>query len=63
MQGELYYYRGLVGGFKKLHAIIEGADFVLYYKPPEKRTAKDEYLRIALEKGSKDMRKSPMQST
>ena len=33
-------------GFKKLHAVIEGSDFVLYKS--EKMTEKDEFLRVNL---------------
>ena len=47
MHGQLYHYKGLVGGFKQLYGVIEGSDFVCYKnsKPQEK----DEYIRIKLD--------------
>jgi hypothetical protein len=30
MEGHLLYYKGIVGGFKKIYANIESSDFVAY---------------------------------
>lgn len=30
MEGDLLYYKGIVGGFKKVYCVIESSDFVAY---------------------------------
>ena len=30
MEGELQYYKGIVGGFKKVYGLIDSSDFVAF---------------------------------
>ena len=48
MESELLYYKGLVGGFKKVYSVIESSEFVAY---KGKRNTNDfkEILRIQLD--------------
>ena len=48
MEGELFFYKGLVGGFKKIYALIDSSDFVAY---ETKRNSDElvEILRVCLE--------------
>jgi hypothetical protein len=49
MEGELSYYKGLVGGTKKIYGLIESSDFVAF-KGTKKDADFKEILRIPLEK-------------
>jgi len=44
MQGDLFHYKGIVGGFRKVSAIIGSSDFVAYQP-----NTKKELLRIPLD--------------
>ena len=48
MEGNLQYYKGLVGGFKKVYGQIDCSDFVAYRE--QKKADKLEILRIQLDK-------------
>ena len=48
MEGELFFYKGLVGGFKKIYALIDSSDFVAY-EPKKNSDELIEVLRISLE--------------
>jgi hypothetical protein len=47
MEGNLLYYKGMVGGFKRVYAHIDSSDFVTY--APAGKQSRKELLRIPLE--------------
>ena len=53
MEGDLLYYKGLVGGFKKIYAQIDSTDFVAFKTKPSALDSK-EILRLPLDKATSD---------
>ena len=53
MEGDLLYYKGIVGGFKKIYAQIDSTDFVAFKAKPSAIDSK-EILRLPLDKVSSD---------
>ena len=47
MEGELKYYKGLVGGFTKVYGLIERSDFVAF----KSQKNREEMVRVVLESG------------
>ena len=53
MEGDLLYYKGIVGGFKKIYAQIDSTDFVAFKAKPSALDSK-EILRLPLDKVSSE---------
>jgi hypothetical protein len=53
MEGDLQYYKGIVGGFKKTYAQIDSTDFVTFKAKPSAAESK-EILRLPLDKNLSD---------
>jgi hypothetical protein len=53
MEGDLLYYKGIVGGFKKIYAQIDSTDFVAFKAKPSALESK-EILRLPLDKATSD---------
>ena len=54
MEGNLQYYKGLVGGFKKIYGLVDSSDFVAFKGQKNSQDFK-EILRIQLEDGSTEV--------
>ena len=48
MESELLYYKGIVGGFKKVYCVVESSEFVAY-KGKKNSSDFKEILRIQLD--------------
>ena len=53
MEGELLYYKGIVAGFKKAYAQIDGSEFVAFKAKPSAADSK-EIMRLSLDKNTND---------